>query len=124
SGPLADPPPSDDRLLREQRMSSPDGGEEVCIDFREVRKSFGALEVLKGITASIPTGATVAVLGSSGSGKSTLVRCVNHLEKISGGEIRVLDVTLAPREVRRNNQRLSERRIARYRADIGMVFQS
>jgi ABC-type histidine transport system ATPase subunit len=105
-------------------MSAPDAGEAVCIDFREVRKSFGALEVLKGITAAIPKGATVAVLGSSGSGKSTLVRCVNHLEKISGGEIRVLDVTLASREVRRNNQRLSERKIARYRADIGMVFQS
>jgi len=97
---------------------------EISIDFRDIRKSFGELEVLKGVTASIPKGATVAVLGSSGSGKSTLVRCINHLEKISGGEIRVGDVALTPDGLHHNGRRLSERRIAQYRTDIGMVFQS
>jgi polar amino acid transport system ATP-binding protein len=98
--------------------------DEVCIAFRDVRKSFGELEVLKGITASIPKGATVAVLGSSGSGKSTLVRCVNHLESITGGAIQVADVTMTPSGPHRDARRLSERKIARYRTDIGMVFQS
>jgi ABC-type histidine transport system ATPase subunit len=98
--------------------------EDDRIFFRDVRKSFGKLNVLQGITASVPRGATVAVLGSSGSGKSTLVRCVNHLEKLSGGEIRVGDVVLTSSGVSRDGRRLSEHKVARYRTDIGMVFQS
>lgn len=97
---------------------------EICIDFRNVRKAFGKLEVLKGITAAIPKGATVAVLGSSGSGKSTLVRCINNLEKLTEGEIQVADVILGAKGVYRDGRKLSEPRVAHYRTDIGMVFQS
>ena len=98
--------------------------QEACIEFHDVRKSYGALEVLKGITASVPKGATVAVLGSSGSGKSTLVRCVNNLEGISGGRIQVGNVTLSEEGLHQEGRRFSERKVARYRTDIGMVFQS
>ncbi len=52
-----------------------------------VRKSFGHLEVLKGIDLEIMPGEMVVILGPSGSGKSTLLRCINHLEALDGGRI-------------------------------------
>lgn len=62
-----------------------DTGDQAAITFRSVGKSFGTNQVLNGISAVVPRGATVAVLGSSGSGKSTLVRCVNQLETFEAG---------------------------------------
>jgi ABC-type histidine transport system ATPase subunit len=101
-------------------MSSGD----MAIALGEVVKFYGDQKVLDGITAAIPRGATVAVLGSSGSGKSTLVRCVNHLEPIAKGSIAVGDVTIAPDGLHRGGRRLSERQVAQFRTGIGMVFQS
>jgi len=94
------------------------------IEFVDVRKSFASLEVLTGVSASIPAGSTLCVLGSSGSGKSTLVRCINHLEGIQGGTIRVNDVEIRPGGLYRNGHALSRAEVARYRTDVGMVFQS
>jgi ABC-type polar amino acid transport system ATPase subunit len=95
-----------------------------AITFRSLSKSYGQHKVLHEISAAIPRGATVAVLGSSGSGKSTMVRCVNQLETFQGGEIVVGDVQLTPTGVMRGTQRLTDRQVAKYRTDIGMVFQS
>src|SRR5206468_1319024 len=61
----------------------------ALVEIREVRKRFGALEVLKGITLDVEPGEVVCLLGPSGSGKTTLLRCVTHLEKIDAGEARV-----------------------------------
>src|SRR5690606_9166457 len=56
---------------------------------RDVRKSFGANEVLKGVSLSIQASEVVVILGSSGSGKSTFLRCLNQLEDINGGWIEI-----------------------------------
>jgi ABC-type polar amino acid transport system ATPase subunit len=95
-----------------------------AIRLEGVEKRFGALQVLRGVDLTVPAGATVAVIGPSGSGKSTLVRCINHLERIHGGSIRVGDVTITARGLERAGSRLSGRDVARYRTGIGMVFQS
>jgi polar amino acid transport system ATP-binding protein len=89
----------------------------------DVRKRFGRLNVLNGVTLDVRRGETVCVIGPSGSGKSTFLRCVNHLEKIDSGRIEVNGHLIGYRE---RNGRLvedSERSIARQRAEIGMVFQ-
>ncbi len=60
----------------------------------DLRKSFGALEVLKGISLSIDRGEVLALVGRSGSGKSTLLRCLNGLEDASGGTIEIAGHTV------------------------------
>ena len=88
-----------------------------------VRKSFGAVEVLKGISLEVERGQVLCVIGPSGSGKSTFIRCINHLEKIDGGRL-LLDGELVG--YRRSGDKLHELRdseVAKRREDIGMVFQ-
>lgn len=76
-------------------------------------KSFGELEVLKDISAEIPTGQVVATIGASGSGKSTLLRCVNLLETPTAGHIYLDDIEITS----------SKCDILRVRQNVGMVFQ-
>ena len=57
------------------------------VSIRDVRKSFGALEVLKGVSLEVAKGDVVAIIGRSGSGKSTLLRCINGLETFQSGAI-------------------------------------
>ena len=97
---------------------------EAVIRLDKVEKRFAALEVLRGVDLTVAAGSTLAVIGPSGSGKSTLVRCINHLERIQGGTIRVGDVLITPRGLERAGARLNGRDVARYRTGIGMVFQS
>lgn len=91
---------------------------------RAVRKFYGHNEVLKGIDIDAAEGQVLCIIGPSGSGKSTFLRCVNHLEKIDGGELHV-DGRLVGYE-RRNGRlhELGEREISRNRARVGMVFQN
>jgi polar amino acid transport system ATP-binding protein len=99
----------------------------TCVDSIEVRgvhKRFGRLEVLRGIDIDVGSGETVAVLGPSGSGKSTLVRCVNYLEAIQEGTIRVGDTRITPDGPHKGERRLGHRDIARFRTNVGMVFQA
>jgi polar amino acid transport system ATP-binding protein len=94
------------------------------IEIRGLCKSFGATAVLRGIDLRVVAGSTVAVIGESGSGKSTLVRCINHLEPIDSGSIRVSDTTILPGRVEAEGRALSAREVARFRTRIGMVFQN
>jgi polar amino acid transport system ATP-binding protein len=105
----------------EERVRPETGG--PVLDARGVRKSFGHLEVLKGIDLTVRKGETVVVLGPSGSGKSTLLRCINLLETLDGGRIQVdgRDVGYDVRGGRLHE--LAPKDLARRRADIGMVFQ-
>ncbi len=83
------------------------------IEFRNVSKSFGDFEVLKGINFSVEEGEVVVIIGPSGSGKSTLLRCINGLEDISSGELIVDGIRVHDRKADLN----------RLRTEIGFVFQ-
>lgn len=93
------------------------------IDAQEVWKSFGRLDVLKGINLQVPKGTVTCLIGPSGSGKSTMLRCVNHLEKVNAGRLFVDGDLVGYREKEGVLHEISEKDAARQRADIGMVFQ-
>ncbi|WP_051425821.1 amino acid ABC transporter ATP-binding protein [Jiangella gansuensis] len=84
-----------------------------AIEVEALHKSFGDLEVLKGIDLTVDPGQVVCVVGPSGSGKSTLLRCVNRLEEPTSGQIRVEGIDILDPEID----------LDRVRARIGMVFQ-
>ncbi|WP_434774336.1 amino acid ABC transporter ATP-binding protein [Pseudomonas oryzihabitans] len=98
--------------------------QDVVIQALEVHKAFGELDILKGVTLEVRRGEVVVLIGASGSGKTTFIRCLNQLEEIQGGTIRVNGELMGFRE-RPDGRRVrdSERNIARRRRDIGMVFQ-
>ncbi len=78
-----------------------------------LHKSYGKLEVLKGISTTIASGEVIAIIGPSGSGKSTFLRCLNLLEKPTNGEISINEVDIT-------NPKTD---IAKVRQNVGMVFQ-
>jgi polar amino acid transport system ATP-binding protein len=88
-----------------------------------VHKSFGHLDVLKGIDLVVKPGEVCCVLGPSGSGKSTFLRCINHLEKINAGRIFVDGDLIGYRQRGDKLHELGEKEVARQRRSIGMVFQ-
>ena len=89
----------------------------------EVRKSFGPVEVLKGITLHVDPGQVLCIIGPSGSGKSTFIRCINHLEKINGGRLLVDGHLVGYRRSGNKLHEMRESEIAKRREDVGMVFQ-
>src|SRR5690606_1716565 len=91
-------------------------------EVRNIKKRFGALEVLRGVSLEVPSGQTISVLGPSGSGKSTLLRCINWLEQPDDGEIYVAGSRIGIRADGKTH--MSDRALAHMRARIGMVFQS
>ena len=88
-----------------------------------VHKSFGPLEVLRGIDLTVETGQVMCIVGPSGSGKSTFLRCINHLEKIDSGRLAVDGALVGYRRAGDRLHELREKEVARKRAEIGMVFQ-
>jgi polar amino acid transport system ATP-binding protein len=84
------------------------------VSFRDVHKSFGTVPVLKGVTFEIAKGEVVALIGRSGSGKSTALRCIDHLETISQGEIIVCGHRVSDPGIE----------LRKLRQDVGIVFQS
>ncbi|WP_350084687.1 amino acid ABC transporter ATP-binding protein [Thalassobaculum sp.] len=92
------------------------------LQLRDLRKSFGDLEVLKGVSLDVHEGEVIAIVGVSGSGKSTLLRCVNLLEVPSGGSM-VFDGKPVPYEQARGGLFSSGRALSDMRSEIGMVFQ-
>ena len=83
------------------------------IKIQDLHKSFGKTEVLKGISTTIQKGETIAIIGPSGSGKSTFLRCINLLEKPTGGQIWIGDDEVT-------NPKTD---ILKVRERVGMVFQ-
>ncbi|MBG7703660.1 amino acid ABC transporter ATP-binding protein [Streptomyces sp. MC1] len=94
------------------------------VDIRSVHKSFGSLDVLRGIDLQVRAGEVTVVLGPSGSGKSTLLRTVNHLEKVDRGEISVDGALMGYRRAGNKLYELPEREVLRQRTRIGFVFQN
>ena len=90
---------------------------------RGVKKRFGATEVLRGVSLSVARGEVVALIGPSGSGKSTFLRCLNHLETIDAGDIRIGGETLVGSDAQGQCRYAPEAEIRRIGRKSGMVFQ-
>jgi len=88
-----------------------------------VHKSFGHVDVLKGIDLEVAPKEVFCLLGPSGSGKSTFLRCINHLEKIDAGKLYVDGHLVGYRPKGDKIHELKEKEVAHQRRDIGMVFQ-
>jgi polar amino acid transport system ATP-binding protein len=88
-----------------------------------VHKSFGHVEVLKGIDLEVAPREVMCIVGPSGSGKSTFLRCINHLEQITRGRLSVDGQLVGYREKGGKLHELRDREVAAQRRDIGMVFQ-
>lgn len=109
--------------MSHMRSDAQSSGQASLVVARNVHKSYGDNEVLKGIDLDVKPSEVVVILGPSGSGKSTFLRCINHLEDIDRGSIMVGGEQIGY-ELRGDRlHKLSERAIARQRRDIGMVFQ-
>lgn len=92
----------------------------MMIEIRNLHKSFGALEVLKGIDVSLDKGKVLVIIGPSGSGKTTLLRCMNLLETPDQGTIKLSDRSLDFQKGRK----VSSKEVTELRKRTGMVFQS
>jgi polar amino acid transport system ATP-binding protein len=90
----------------------------------DLHKRFGELEVLKGVDIDVPRGEKLSIIGPSGSGKTTLLRCINYLEKPSAGHIYIGGQLIGEKQVGSRYIHLSDRELAKERAEIGFVFQS
>ena len=97
---------------------------EPALRVEGVRKSYGHVEVLKGINMQVKPGEVACLVGPSGSGKSTFLRCINHLEKINSGRLYVHGELVGYQEKKGRLYELSDREVCRKRAEIGMVFQN
>ena len=89
----------------------------------DLYKNYGTLEVLKGIYTTVEKGEKLSIIGPSGSGKTTLLRCINFLEKPTSGHIYVDNTLIGEKEVNGKYVHLSDKELAKERAEIGFVFQ-
>ena len=94
------------------------------LSVRNIRKSFGPHEVLRGISLDAHDGDVISLLGASGSGKSTFLRCINMLEIADAGEIVVDGETIQMEQRRGKTVPANRRQVDRMRSELGMVFQS
>ena len=96
---------------------------ESALSITDLHKSFGALEVLRGISLAAKQHDVISMLGSSGSGKSTLLRCVNLLETPTSGEIAVHGEVIRMKDHRGRRVAQDPRQVERIRSKLSMVFQ-
>lgn len=102
-------------------MPADDRTRPEAIQVKDLHKSFGTHQVLKGVSLTACEGDVVAIIGGSGSGKSTMLRCINFLETPSSGTIRIGGEAVA---MRPDGSPSDRRQIERLRQSLGMVFQS
>ena len=93
------------------------------IEIRDLHKSYGALEVLKGVSMSAPRGHVISLIGSSGSGKSTLLRCANLLEDSQQGEILFEGEAVKWKGSGLGRHPADRSQVTRIRTNLSMVFQ-
>jgi len=106
--------------LNQQQLSS---ATQPVIELTDIHKSFGELEVLKGISLTARRGEVTALIGSSGSGKSTLLRCANLLEIPAHGEIDFLGERLRWKKSRSGREPADQAQVRKMRTNLSMVFQ-
>ncbi len=98
---------------------------DVTLRVEDIHKSFGSLEVLKGLSLSADDGDVIALIGSSGSGKSTFLRCINLLETPDSGRVYLRGELLEMTKTRHGEVKPADRKqVDRIRSRLGMVFQS
>lgn len=90
----------------------------------DLHKSFGSLEVLKGVDIEVEPGEVICIIGPSGSGKSTMLRCLNRLESVTSGKIYVEGELTEDRLDNKQVTKIDPKTIANLNLDIGMVFQN
>ena len=95
----------------------------TMLEIEGLRKTYGQVEVLKGVDCAVAEGEVIAIIGSSGSGKTTMLRCINMLEEFQGGTIRLDGEEIGYHGSGPQRRRKGEREIARQRALTGMAFQ-
>ena len=91
----------------------------TLLEVNNLKKNFGKVEVLKGVSFTLQRGEVLAIIGASGSGKTTLLRCLNFLEFANGGSFSVNGETLFDANVEYNDKEIREKRL-----QFGLVFQS
>lgn len=97
----------------------------VALKVEGLRKNFGQVEVLKGISLEAREGEVISILGSSGSGKSTLLRCINLLEIPTAGKVTISGETIKmAQNSKGKNYPADKKQISRIRSELGMVFQN
>ncbi|KDN75954.1 arginine ABC transporter ATP-binding protein [Streptomyces olindensis] len=98
--------------------------DDVMVELHGVHKSFGPLEVLRGVDLQVHVGEVTVILGPSGSGKSTLLRTINHLEKVNRGWISIDGELIGYRRSGSKLHELKEKDVLKQRTHIGFVFQN
>ncbi|WP_034944978.1 ABC transporter ATP-binding protein [Erwinia oleae] len=97
----------------------------ISLSMRDIHKSFGSLEVLKGISLDAHKGDVISILGASGSGKSTFLRCINLLETPDSGVVSVAGETIEMKHHARGHRlAANHKQVEMLRSRLGMVFQS
>lgn len=96
----------------------------LVLEVQDLHKSFGDLEILKGISLSLYKGEVISLLGSSGSGKSTFLRCLNLLETPDSGTISLNSEQLLLKKGAKGLVAQNPKQLQKYRSKVGMVFQS
>jgi polar amino acid transport system ATP-binding protein len=105
-------------------MTSSSDNQTPIVQVEGLEKRYGHVHALRGVDLEVAPREVVAIIGPSGSGKSTLLRCINHLEKLDGGRVRVNGHLIGYRESSDGTlTEDSERNIASQRQEVGMVFQ-
>jgi polar amino acid transport system ATP-binding protein len=95
----------------------------LMVEALGVHKSFGLIQVLKGVDLRVRPGEVTCLLGPSGSGKSTLLRCLNHLERVDAGTVRIDGDLVGYRTKGDKVYELRKHEVAHQRRSVGMVFQ-
>ena len=106
------------------KRENPARSQSETLEVNDLHKSYGDLEVLKGVSLSAKQGDVVTMIGASGSGKSTFLRCINLLELPTAGEIRLKGEAVEFKNGKDSLIPSNKRQVERFRAQLGMVFQS